>query len=160
GGARVLLTVDKFAIGLSEDGEAPETSRRFQEAVRRDVGNLVIELQVDQRGELTSKRNDLTRVPPASQDILNDCGNQISRSFDPEVVPLPGGQVQPGQSWRARRQMPLLNAARVGRQAAALDMTYVYRGVRQVKGRDLAVVELAGVAVSLVQDAQVVGKVS
>jgi S1-C subfamily serine protease len=160
GGARVLLTVDKFAIGLSEDGEAPETSRRFQEAVKRDVGGLVLDLQVAPSGELTSRRTDLSRVPQASREYLDSFGDQILQSFDTTVVPLPGGQLQPGQSWRGRRQMPLLNASKVGRQGAAVDMTYTYRGVRQARGRDVAVVDLSGSMTSLVREARVVGKVS
>jgi S1-C subfamily serine protease len=142
GGARVVLGVQRFAVGVSLDGEAPETSKRFQEAVRRDVGSLSVELRTDGKGNVVSRKNDVSRAPQPSREVLDSFGEQISMSFATVAVPLPGGTAQPGQTWQARRELPLDLPG--SSQPAMVNMTYIYRGVRPHEGRQVGVLELRG----------------
>src|SRR5205823_422260 len=125
------------------NGLPPDVSAQWRQATTRDIGALNILLQMDVRGNLSDKRNDLSRIPAATRDIIDSLGDQIQQSYDAVSIPLPNGPAQPGQTWQGRRLMP--NGTP---QAGAMNVTYTYRGVREHKGRDVAVLELRGTLVS------------
>lgn len=141
-GTHVRLTIQKFAVGVTENGKAPETSPEFQRAVQRDVGLLGLSLVYNSQGNVAQRSIDVGRVPPASREILNAIGKQLQESLETASIPLPGGQVTPGQSWKARRRLPILAPDRFS--AAAIEMTYTYRGMRNIAGKDVAVLDLRG----------------
>jgi hypothetical protein len=146
GGARVLLGIDKFAVGVSLNNEPPAMSAQFKKAIGKDIGALVIELQVDRGGNIVKTTNQLGGVPADSREIVGDMGEQIQSSFDTVAIPLPGGMTQPGKSWTAKRTVPIDLPG--SSQTAVMDMTYTYRGVRQHEGRQVAVLELRGTLLS------------
>src|SRR5262245_17677477 len=71
-------------------------------------------------------------------------------------VPLPGKEVKPGETWKARRPGPFDGAWKLVEplQGAAwgvaenqfLEMTYTYSGLRTVNGAERAVIQLRGQA--------------
>jgi hypothetical protein len=138
----VLLGVQKFAVGVSLNNQAPPQSPEARKAVGQDIGLMSLVLQVDGKGNLSGKKTDLSKVPPASREILEALGEQLQESFDAVAIPLPGGSVQPGQSWKARRELPLDLPG--GTQAGQMEVTYTYRGLRQHNGREVAVLDLRG----------------
>ena len=142
GVATLALGVDKFAVGLSIDGNGAPSSPRFYRAVQ-DVGKLGMALTVDVQGNVTQKGTDLAAAPEASRAALEGMGDQLLTSFDIASVPVPGGMLQPGQTWKASRAVPV--DAVDSYLTIAADMTYTYRGVRMVDGRELAVIDLNGV---------------
>src|SRR5262249_18022958 len=132
--------------GVSLNDEAPAMSDRFKTAISRDIAKLVIDMRMDPRGNIVTKTNRLTAVPAVSRDIVDDLGEQIQASFDMVAVPLPGSMAQPGQTWKARRSVPIDMPGVT--QTASMDMTYTYRGVRTQDGREVAVLELRGTLLS------------
>jgi S1-C subfamily serine protease len=146
GGAQVRMSVQKFAIGLSLDNEKVDTSPEFQQAVKKDIGAMVLDYQLDGPGNLTSKKTDFTNqmMVRDSKEILTALGQQIHQSFEVVATPQLGNPVQPGQTWQAKRELPLPIMLEV--KPIMMDVTYTYRGVRQLNGRQVAVVDLNGTA--------------
>ena len=72
-------------------------------------------------------------VPPLSRDALDRIGDQLLQSLDVAAVPVSGGQTQPGQSWKASRDVPVDTIDAY--QTATAEMTYTYRGVRASTAR-------------------------
>jgi len=142
GVASVYDTFEKFAVGVSIDGKGPPQTPRMQHIVQ-DVGKLGLSVAVDPQGNLAQKQRDLSRVPPASREALDGFGDQILQSLDVAAVPVPGGQTQPGQSWKASRNVPIDTIDTYS--TAAADMTYTYRGVRTINGQDYGILDLHGV---------------
>ena len=158
GGAEVRASVRKFAIGLSLDNEKVETTPEFQQAVQKDVGAMVLDYQLDPQGSLLSKKTNFNRaVVQDSKDILTDFGKQINQSFEVVAVPQPGNLVQPGQTWTAQRELPVPMMLDV--KSVMMNVTYTYRGLRQFNGRQVAVVDLHGVAVGDLQTGHARGSV-
>ena len=143
-GATVLLTVDKFAVGQSQNGRALEPPDNVKKALAGDVNTLGIEMKVDPRGNILSKKNQLARVPPDTREVVTEYGDQIQHSLDLAAIPLPGGMMQPGQTWTAKRLLPI-DAPGAAKQSVTLNMTYTHRGVRQHNGREVAVLEIRGI---------------
>jgi S1-C subfamily serine protease len=139
--ARVRLTVEKFDVSVNG---ARVESGRFPTALRRDIGSLALELRVDSKGNLTSKKNDLSRVPLQSREVLQALGEQIQQAFDIVAIPQPG-EVKVGQTWQARRELPIDMPDSV--QTALMNVTYTYRGLSEHDGRKVAVLELRGTLV-------------
>ncbi|HLY79366.1 MAG TPA: hypothetical protein VKQ70_08335, partial [Caulobacteraceae bacterium] len=158
GGAQVRLNVQKFEIGLSLDNEKVDTTDEFQQAIRKDVGQMVLDHEIDGSGNLTSKKVDyLKPVVASSKEILNDIGKQINSSFDLVATPQPGNTMQPGQTWQAKRELP---APIIGdTKPLVMDVTYTFRGVRQHNGHQVAVIELRGDAKDATQSGGMRGTV-
>lgn len=142
GTAAVRLTVDKFEVGLSLDGQAPPASPRLKRIVQ-DVGKVVIDRQIDNQGNVARGQVELQQVPVASREVLASFADQILQSLDMVAVPLPNGEVRVGQTWRATRTVPIEAFDAV--QNGSLDMTYSYQGIRAREGRDEAVVATKGI---------------
>jgi len=144
-GAQIRMGVKKFAIGLSLDREQVETTPEFQQAIKKDVGAMVLDYTLDGPGSLTAKKTDFIRpVVKDSKEILTDIGKQIHQSFEVVATPQIGDVVQPAQTWQAKRELPVPMLLDV--KPIMMDVTYTHRGVRQHRGREVAVVALRGTA--------------
>jgi S1-C subfamily serine protease len=143
-GAHVLAAFQKFEAAVTLNGAKVRTSDRFQVAVRQDIAALLLDLRLDGKGNLVGKKSDLTRVPLASRDVLQAIGEQITQSLDIVAIPQPG-EVKPGQTWQAKRDLPLDMPDSF--QTAVMQVTYTYRGLRDNEGRKVAVLELRGALV-------------
>jgi len=142
GGARVVLQYERFRMDLTEDGERVERSERIANLVKH-VPSVVGVLYVDAQGNLTKNDANLTRVPPAAREAAGDMHERIQHSLDALAVPLPNRLVQPGETWRAWRTLPIDTAGKF--ESGAMEMTYEYRGKRLRGGREEAVIGLKGV---------------
>jgi hypothetical protein len=141
GTSPVRVMIRKFEVGISLDGKAPGPSPRLKQVIQ-DVGRLGIDLVIDRRGNLIRSRSDLRAVPAGSRNVLENFGDQMRHSLSAVIVPLPGGELTPGQSWQAQRIVPV--EALDSTKLVPLDMTYTYRGLRTQQGQDVAVIDLAG----------------
>jgi hypothetical protein len=103
---------------------------------------LKIDLIADAQGGLTNKRNDLSRVPEPSKKYLNYLGEQLQQSLETGYIPLPSGEIRPGQTIQAQRHLPI--DLPKSKQSAAILVTYTYRGMRLHNGRQMAVFTMNG----------------
>jgi hypothetical protein len=107
------------------------------------VGKLGLSLTMDPQGNITQKQSDLRQAPPTSREALDGMGDQMLQSLDIAAIPFPGGMVQPGQTWQAKRSVPIDTI--LSYETAAAGITYTYRGVRSINGQDFGVVAFNGV---------------
>ncbi|MCI0456160.1 MAG: hypothetical protein L0Z62_04165, partial [Gemmataceae bacterium] len=148
-----------FKEGVSIDGETYMTSRL--QHLAPNVQFVAQTLTVDAQG--TTRRHvidpKLRDSPPdAARRALIDFQEQMQKFLQGLEVPVPGEQVEVGQTWKAQRPMladEAWKALRVlpdeiwGRvENDTLDMTYTYLGTRTVKGAEHAVIHLRGQSVS------------
>jgi S1-C subfamily serine protease len=137
----ILLQYADLRLAYQIDGQAARPSARVQEALLH--GKLMAtHLIVDRSGKLVRKQVDLTRVPVASREKLNDLHEQIEASLDAVFIPLPNKQVQAGEKWTLRRH--LIMATQDRHENAVLELTCTYVGTRHRDGRDEALIRLEG----------------
>jgi S1-C subfamily serine protease len=143
GGAQVQLGVKKFATGISKDNEPVKTKPEYQQAMSRDIGALALDHDIDSQGNLKTKKiSYLSQVAPSSRTYLEPVGKQLNQSFDIVSVPLPGNLAQPGQTWKAKRELPTPLLMDDILNTLPIDVTYTFRGVRPYKGKQVAVIDL------------------
>ena len=103
----LTVGIDTFTLGVTENGLAPAASDLWKQATTQDIGKLSLVLQADARGGLVRKQNDLTKVPEATRDIVKELGEQVQHSLDLVSFAMPSGEAKPGQTWQARRPIPM-----------------------------------------------------
>ena len=145
GGAQMQLTVRKFATGVSKNNEKVATTPAWQKATSQDIGAMALDHDLDGQGNLTKKAVNYTRaIAPDSKTELDPIGKQLNQSFDIVSLPQPGNLMQPGQTWKGKRELPTPLELDI-LPVIPIDVTYVYRGTRQYKGKQVAVVSLSAV---------------
>jgi hypothetical protein len=145
--------------GVSVDGEARMT-RRLQH-VAPNIRSLACNRVVDGRGAVQRDLVDaehLQPTAPALQVELISFGDQMIKFLQGLEVALPGGEVQPGQTWKARRPLPIDPTWRVlgvlpppiwgAAESETLEVTFTYAGTRTVNGAEQAVLHLEGETVA------------
>jgi len=143
GGAQMQLTVRKFATGISKNNQQVATTPEWQKATSQDIGQLALDHDADDKGNLKTKRVTFVKqVPVESRLYLEPLGKQLNQSFDIVALPQPGNLMQPGQTWQAKRELPTPLLLDDILNSVPIDMNYTFRGVRQHKGRSVAVVDL------------------
>jgi hypothetical protein len=83
-------------------------------------------------------------VPEDSRKLVVGFVEDLHKMLDAVCVPLPGGRMSPGRSWRGRRLVPIVSL-RGDSYTGLLDMTYTHKGTRKHNGREEAVVGLSGI---------------
>jgi S1-C subfamily serine protease len=148
GNARITLQYARFRMSLSKDGVPLEKNDRL-DALMKSVPSVVGVLQVDAQGNITKNITDLSRVPakpPIARELASDMHEQIQHSLEAVAVPLPNRSVQPGDTWKAFRTLPIDDVDGAGKfESGAMDMTYEYRGKRVRQGREEAIINIKGV---------------
>ena len=143
GGAQLQETVRKFATGISKNNEKVTTTPEWKKATTQDIGGLALDHTLDAQGNLKLKKVFYTKPVPAESRLqLDPIGKQLNQSFDIVALPQPGGLMQPGQTWQAKRELPTPLLLDDILNTLPIDMTYTYRGLRQHKGKTVAVVNL------------------
>jgi hypothetical protein len=115
---------------------------------------MVLLLQFDARGELKSSALDpdmlqrgLVGAPQRGQERLqrmNEVHEPIKSGVETLVLPLPGRQVAPGETWTATRKVMVGGLGK--ERPARLELTCTYQGQRPgPRGADEAVLSLRGV---------------
>ncbi len=141
GSARIRLSVSKLELGVSIDDQGPPKSQRMEQLFQ-NLDALFIDLEMDPYGNVARKSNDLSQMPAGAQPLLGRLGEQMQDSLDTVAVPIPRGQIKPGQTWKATRQFPIETPDDF--QRAALDMTYTYKGIQTRNGKNEAVIGFTG----------------
>lgn len=137
------LDVGKFELALNVDGETKQVSSRLTE-IFQEMEKVHMQFALDRQGHLSGRRVDASRVSREAQAGVEKFAELIISSLDAAVVPIPNGEMamEPGQSWQARRALPIASVE--SHQSSDVDMTYTYRGIRPYKGGELAVIDLRG----------------
>jgi S1-C subfamily serine protease len=145
--------------GVAVDGEA-RMPRRLQH-VAPNVKFLACNRAVDGRGAVKKDlvdANQLQPAPPALQPEFIAFGDQMVKFLQGLEVALPGEEVQPGQTWKASRPLPIDPTWRVlgvlpsplwgAAESESVDVKFTYAGVRTVNGVEQAVLNLEGETVA------------
>jgi S1-C subfamily serine protease len=143
GASDIRITVQHLEMGQNMDGKPIPGS--FSEMMKdhfKQLDNFSMTMKVDSLANVTAKASDLARVAPDARDTLNGLGDQLLQSLDIAWTKIPGGQMQPGQSWNAPRNVPVDTVFSFS--TVPTDMKYTYRGTRAVNGKDMAVIEMEG----------------
>jgi hypothetical protein len=117
------------------------------------TGNRVLDAQgTATKDEILS--NQIMEAPLPSRHDLLTFGEEMEKFLQGLDVALPGKQVQPGETWKARRPLPvdptwklvggLPPQAWTTVDADSLEVTYTYAGVRTVKGVEQGVILVKG----------------
>jgi hypothetical protein len=146
------------ATGSSESVTIPETNGQFQLTVNQDgrslprqpnldkalasVKQLALDVAVDRNGSVFRVQPEYGSAPEDARQGLQNFAGLICRSLDLAAMSFPNAEVRPGQRWRAERQVPLMTISED--LAIVCQLEFVYRGVRNVNGRELAVVTFSG----------------
>jgi S1-C subfamily serine protease len=142
-GTHATLGVKRLTTVTRLNNEPAKITDEFRKAVTMDVLKLNVDLIADSQGGLVSKKNDLTRITDAqSKKILNHLGEQLQQSLETGYIPLPSGELKPGQTIQATRQLPI--DLPKSKQSAGIIVTYTYRGVRLHNGKPMAVFGMTG----------------
>jgi hypothetical protein len=130
-------------LDLAVNGKTSSMDIRDQQALNQ-LTSAGIDLQVDAMGNLIKSTSDLKKVTAAKEQrkMLEQYLEHIRIGLEALAIPLPGGNVDPGQKWQAVR--PLSSGPLEKIYPAKFDMTYRFRGIRTEAGREVGVLELTG----------------
>ena len=121
------------------------------------------DLLIDAKNMVTKNAIDLSmlvtmKAPAKVQTDLTELNNQIQKSLESLSVPLPGRPVQPGETWKAKRPMPI-QINELG-SSAMIDVIFTFQGVEQHLGRLQGVIAIAGLARDKVSGGTLTGKIT
>jgi predicted Zn finger-like uncharacterized protein len=162
GGQGSGLSLDRhftsFKEGVSLDGQAFMT-RRLQH-LGPNMPFLASTRIVDGQGTSTKDDVDSNLIQSAPIQDRRDLfayGEQLEKFLQGLEVALPDKQVQPGETWKARRPLPYDDTWKVmgvlplpiwaSVESDSLEVTYTYAGLRTVNGAEQAVINFKGKAV-------------
>jgi predicted Zn finger-like uncharacterized protein len=144
-----------FKEGVSLDGQAYMT-RRLQH-VGPNMPFLASTRVVDGQGTTNRDYVDSNLIQTAPIQARRDLfayGEQLEKFLQGLEVALPGKQVQPGETWKARRPLPIDDTWKVlgvlpapiwvSVETDSLEVTYTYAGLRTVNGTEQAVINFKG----------------
>ncbi len=140
-GIPVRLQYNQIALDVKIDQKPHPLPAEARKALG-DAPLLAADLVLDTDGGLATAKADLSRVPKASQAVLDDLGEQALTSVEVLSVPLPGRKVDPTEKWKARRNLQI-GSALISVPAQA-DLVYEFLGVRTLNKRDFALIEITG----------------
>ncbi len=115
---------------------------------------------IDAKNNVTKNDIDLSllvKSPDKMKTDLSDLHNQIQNSLESLSVPLPGKSAKLGETWTAKRPMPLQIKELGG--TARIDVTYTFQGVQQRAGRPHGVIAIAGLAKDKLSGGTITGKI-
>jgi hypothetical protein len=143
-----------FKEGVSIDGQVHMTTR--VQHVGPNISFLADNVLADAQGTTTRAGFDgkLQGAPPLAKGHLIGFQQETAKFLQALEVPMPGKEVQPGETWKARRPLPtdpawkLVDPLQAHVWAAVenefLDVTYTYSGLRTANGAERAVIQLKG----------------
>ncbi len=149
-GATLSLKYRKFEKTLVVDAAAIPKPDDVQKAIDLLLlPSVSAVVQVDAQGTITGYQ----LKPPTDRNAalqaislkerLKDLHEPVQLSLESMSVPLPGKLVQPGESWKGKRGLPI-DTPDNKFEAGEMDMTYTYLGSRKNNGKDEAVIEMKG----------------
>lgn len=142
GACQRRFTVGHMEWGVSLDNKPAPRSLRAQQAMQF-MGQLSLQTVEDERGNYTTRRILLGRVPQSSHSILSGLGRQMVESLDLAAVPINGIRAKPGTTWTATRLVPIDTPG--SHRSGFVNMTYTYKGAANHFRRRVAVIGMRGV---------------
>jgi S1-C subfamily serine protease len=143
--AKVHLQYKSVTPHVRIDGKERPRTPRLQQAIQR-ADLMAIELVVDRQGGLVENKANLRRVPREFRELREDLtslNESVQQTLEALSASLPQGTVNVGQSWRAKRTLPIDTTGKP--EPAHLELTYTYLGVRVGEnGREEAVIGVEG----------------
>ena len=156
-GATMKVTFPKVEMGVNVDGRPPPKTKSDEQAFQ-SIGKATIDMNFDHEGNVFLGSPDLKAVPQLHQKLIEMVTTQVAHSLNFGAIPFPNGPVTVGQTWQGQRQLPVF--AGDSNFTLVVDLTYTYKGIRVVNGREMAEVSLAGkLANSTAVSGTAVGKV-
>jgi S1-C subfamily serine protease len=139
------LNYNQFLLTIKRD-EKPLQSMPEALKMLQDVRSMAAEIEMDLDGSMGRSKEDLTKIPKASQGFFSDLSDQVLQSLEIMTVPLPSKKLEPKEKWKGQRNIVIGNA--FVSVPASVDITYTYVGVQKEKGkadgRDVALVAVEG----------------
>ncbi|HMC63840.1 MAG TPA: trypsin-like peptidase domain-containing protein [Gemmataceae bacterium] len=120
----------------------PDPDFKKPQRAMQDIKYMRAFLQVDRSGGVVGHRIDLSNVPVASRNFLEDIGDEVQFAMANLAVPLPNQQVQPGGEWPGAASLLMGTAGQL--EAVVFEMKYKYVGSRRRAGREEAVIAVEG----------------
>jgi hypothetical protein len=134
----------KYSLNLpTKMVETPAADARLKNATQH-FGKLNAMLVVDANNRIEDNIADLSKVPADAKPDMADLHGQMQASLEMLAAPLPGRVVQPGEQWKAARELFVFSGDRG--DLAPMVVTYTYQGVEIRNTRKEAVFSIAGVA--------------
>ena len=131
----------QFQLTMTQDGKSLPRPPDLDKALG-NAKQLSLEVSVDRNGSVFRVEPAYGSAPEDARQRLQNFAGLICRSLDLAALPFPNAEVRPGQRWRAERQVPLMTMT--DDVMIVCQLEFVYRGVRTVNGRELAVVTFSG----------------
>jgi S1-C subfamily serine protease len=139
---------------------APKPDPEEDQWLRRILPNvkyLHADLMVDESNKLIQNEADYGKLSEETKKDLKGLNSQITSSLEMLSIPLPGGVIQPNQTWKATR--PLMVPG-MGKKDLPLEVTYTFLGVREQTGRKEGAIRLNGVNLQKKGDIAVTAKIT
>jgi S1-C subfamily serine protease len=131
----------QFQFTMTQDGKSLPRQPDLDKALS-NAKQLTLEVSVDRNGSLFRVQPAYGSAPEDARHRLQSFAGLLCRSLDLAALPFPNTEVRPGQRWRAERQVPLMTMTDDVMDVSQFE--FVYRGLRKVNGRELAVVTFSG----------------
>jgi predicted Zn finger-like uncharacterized protein len=134
---------DKIKREFLTPGSPPRSSKLLA-SIRDYLPSLQTILQIDSVGNIIKQDPKfLGRIDPSRAQAMRTFHLPIQQGLEAMAVSLPAkGMVNPLDSWKAERHLPIDTPGKY--QSGKLDMTFTYLGVRKRDGRDEAVLNIDG----------------
>jgi predicted Zn finger-like uncharacterized protein len=129
---------------IFEPRKPPQPSKLLA-SVRDYLPGMITLLQIDSVGNITGQALDHRGQinDPRLREALKAFHQPIQQGLEAMAVSLPPkGDVNPLQSWKADRQLPIDTPGKF--ETGKLEMTFTYLGVRKYRGREEAVLSIDG----------------
>jgi hypothetical protein len=138
---QVTFVPTKTEMGVTVDGRTPPKTAAETEAFQ-SIGKTSIDMIFDRDGNVSLGQPNLTAIAQQNQKLVEMVTMQVAHSLNFGTIPFPNGPVTVGQTWQGQRQLPLF--AGENRFLLTVDLTYTYKGIRVVNGREMAEVSMSG----------------
>src|SRR5439155_11910181 len=100
GVAEVALKYDKLQMRLKENGRPARRLKSLEKSIQ-DAQYMRGTLRLNEWGDITNSKTDVSKVPSESQEWLNVVGDQVEISMSTLAIPLQNRSVQPLEQWDA-----------------------------------------------------------
>jgi hypothetical protein len=139
------MRYNKFSVSYPKTMFSDEKRQELQKALNQ-IRMLHANLIVDNLNNLKKNEVDpgpLVKAPKETKQIMAFLNGQVQDSLEMLWIPLPGRQMQPGETWKATR--PLLVPIDLPGDIP-MELTFTYLGVRERDGRPHGVITILGVS--------------
>jgi hypothetical protein len=132
-----------FSMTVMKDGK-PVQADADTRMIARDTQFFSAGVSRDDEGNWVRARGDVTRVPPATREAVNDIGAQVLQSLEAVAVPLPNREVKPLETWKAKRDVVVGATSLSLAMSGVADYRYTYLGMSERNGKRVAFVQVDG----------------